>query len=87
MKPSVCHNLVGRRVHPDPGAHTKVAMLPVPMALCVRIWTCTGVDSLIHVMHKPINDHGATCSFVCVYTGDVLRDHLSKMTQCLCTSV
>ena len=60
-------------------------MLPVPIALCVRILTCMSVGSLIHVVHKPRNDHGATSSFVCGYKGDVLRDHLSKMTQCLCT--
>ena len=47
------------------GAHTKVVMLPVHIALCGRILTCRRVGSLINVVPKPINDHGATCSFVC----------------------
>ena len=41
--------------------------------------------SLIYVVHTARNDHGATSPFVCGCEGDVLRDHLSKMTQCLCT--
>ena len=52
--------------------------------LCVRILTCRSVGSLVQAVHKFRNDHGANSSFVCGHKGVVLRDHLSKMTQCLC---
>ena len=73
---------MGRRVR-APGSNTRVVRLPVFIALCVRILPCMSVG-IIYVVHKARNYHGAT-SFVCGYKGDVLRDHLSKMAQCLCT--
>ena len=75
---------VGRRVRP-PGSNARVVRLPVLIALCVRILSCMSVVSLIYVVLKARNYHGATSPFLCGCKGDVLRDHLSKMTQCLCT--
>ena len=43
------------------------------------------IGSLIYVVYKARNGHGATFPLVCGSKGDVLCDHLSKMTQCLCT--
>ena len=42
--------------------------------------------SLIYVVHRARNDHGATFPFVWGSEGDVLHDNLSKMIQCLCTA-
>ena len=64
MKLSVCHELVCRRVCAGPGPHARVVRLPVLIALCVRILSCMSVASLIYVVHKARNDHGATSPFV-----------------------
>ena len=42
--------------------------------------------SLIYVVHRARNNHGATSPFVWGCEGDVLHNHLSKMIQCLCTA-
>ena len=80
------YDLVCRRVRPGQssmqGLPGYLSLSPCVLGYCLA-WV---LQSLIHVVHKARNDHGATSPFVWGCESDVLRDNLCKMIQCLCTA-